>query len=284
MTSAGGGRAQRVCEVWWARTTDVGPHLDAVLTSADLERRAWLAWPADRDRLTVACALARVVLGRLLGTSPRDVRIDRTCRSCGGAHGKPWLPSTPQVQFSLSHAGDCVAVAVVRGCAVGVDVEEAGRLDTAEVDRLAGLVLAPPERAVLARRPDAEHPSVFSTYWVRKEAVLKATGEGLSAPLDQLVVSPPAARPEVLHWTPAGGRLSLSLHPLNPPSGYVAALAVGTDLPVLVVERDAGRLLRRCGARTGRTGQRSRVTRTSTSSLEPSPPPATTPFTGETSP
>ena len=284
MTSADGGGAQRVCRVWWARSTDVGPHLDAVLTGADLERRARLAWRADRDRLTVACALARVVLGRLVGTPPRDIRIDRTCRYCDGPHGKPWLPSTPQVQFSLAHAGDCVVVAVVCDCPVGVDVEEAGRLTTAEVDRMASLVLAAPERAVLARRPDAERPSVFTSYWVRKEAVLKATGEGLSAPLDELVVSPPAAGPEVLGWAPAGGRPSLSLHPLHPPSGYAAALAVGTHLPVLVVERDGGPLLRRCGARADPTRQRSRVTRTSTSSVDPSPPPATTPLTGETSP
>jgi 4'-phosphopantetheinyl transferase len=283
------GRPQtpRVCEVWWARLSDVGPHLDRLLSDADLERRSRLAYADDRRRLTGGGALARIVLGRLVGTDPRELQVDRTCPQCGGPHGKPWLPAAPQVQFSVSHAGGCIVVAALRGGPVGVDVEQVSRLPDVEVHALAGYVLAEPERRELARQPVPERAATLTSYWVRKEAVVKATGEGLSAALQELVVSPPTVAPRLLRWTKAEGRASLSLHDLHPPAGYVSALAVAADAPTVVVERDAGPLLQGYGAGSASPvsgGQRSRVTRTSTSSVDPSPPPATTPLTGDTSP
>jgi 4'-phosphopantetheinyl transferase len=254
--------APQVCQVWWARLADVGPHLDSLLTVADLEQRSRLARPDDRRRLTGGRALARIVLAELVGTPPGALRIDRTCRHCGGQHGKPWLPACPQVQFSVSHAGGCIAVATLRGESVGVDVEEVGRLDAAEVDRLAEYVLAAPERADVTRRPATERAAAFTSYWVGKEAVLKATGEGLSAPLDELVLPPATSAPAVVR---CGSSDRLMLHPLHPPRGYVAALAVSADAPTVVVERDAGPVLR--GTTLASAGQRSRVTRTSTSSV-----------------
>jgi 4'-phosphopantetheinyl transferase len=232
--------APRVCEVWWARLADVGPHLDGLLTVADLVQRSRLARPDDRRRLTGGRALARIVLAELVGTSPGALRIDRPCRHCGGQHGKPWLPAWPQVQFSVSHAGGCIAVATLRGGSVGVDVEQVGRLDAAEVDRLAEYVLAAPEQANLVRHPAAERAAAFTSYWVAKEAVLKATGEGLSARLNELVLPPPTSAPMVLRWGPN----SLAVHPLYPPSGYLAAVAVPADAATVVVERDAGPVLR----------------------------------------
>jgi 4'-phosphopantetheinyl transferase len=263
--------APRVCQVWWARLADVGPHLDGLLTVADLEQRSRFARADDRRRLTGARALARIVLAELVGTPPGALRIDRTCRRCGGQHGRPWLPAWPQVQFSVSHAGSCIAVATLRGGLVGVDVEEVGRLSAAEVDRLAEHVLAAPERAVLARRPATERPAAFTSYWVRKEAVLKATGEGLSAPLDELVLPSATSAPAVVR---RGSGAGLMLRRLHPPRGYLAALAVGADAPTVVVERDAGPVLRAgCWGPSvaSAAGQRSLVARTSTSSMDPAP-------------
>jgi 4'-phosphopantetheinyl transferase len=274
--------APRVCQVWWARLADVGPHLDGLLTVAELEQRSRSARPDDGRRLTGGRALARIVLAELVGTPPTALRIDRTCRRCGGQHGKPWLPAWPQVQFSVSHAGDCIAVATLRGGSVGVDVEEVGRLDAAEVDGLAEYVLAAPERADLARHPATERAAAFTSYWVGKEAVLKATAEGISAPLHELVLPPATSTPSVIRWGPSD---RLMLHPLHPPRGYVAALAVQAEAPTVVVERDAGPVLRDWGlSLASATGQRSRVPRSSSSSVEPAPLPETTPLTGDTSP
>jgi 4'-phosphopantetheinyl transferase len=235
-----------VCQVWWARREDAGPQHDALLGEAALRRRARLVWAADQQRFTAAWAVARLVLGAHAGIPPVRLEIDRTCPDCGAQHGKPWLPAVPEVAFSISHSGSCVAVAVLRDHPVGVDVEEVGRFDAAELDQLAAATLAAEERAELARQPVEGRALAFTTYWTRKEAVLKATGEGVTAQLDRLVVSPPSAQPLVLRRDGATARVSLSVHPLHPPHGYVAALAAAGEGPADVVEHDAAPILRLC--------------------------------------
>ncbi len=196
---------------------------------------------ADQQRLTVAVALVRVVVGAGIGLPPAQVEIDRTCPECGGAHGKPRLPTAPDVHFSVSHSGDCVTVAVLRGSPVGVDVEEVGRFGVNELDAMAGHTLAPEERAELAQQPADDRARAFTTYWARKEAAVKATGVGIATPLAQLVVSPPSSPPRVLRWEGQPDRLSL--HVLHPPAGFVGALAVVGEAPTGVVERSAAPVL-----------------------------------------
>jgi 4'-phosphopantetheinyl transferase len=234
-----------VCQVWWARPDDAGPRHDAVLADADLQRRSRLTRAADRQRLTAAWAVARIVLGAATGIRPDRLRVDRTCPGCGAQHGKPWLPAALDLHLSIAHSGSAVAVAFARGTPVGVDVEEFVQLDPADRDALAGATLAGQERLALAAEAEEDRARGFTTYWTRKEAVLKATGDGLASPLEDLVVSPPAAPPRVLRWTghePWVDRVSL--HALGAPEGTVATLAVLGGRSTGVVEVDAGPLLR----------------------------------------
>jgi 4'-phosphopantetheinyl transferase len=224
-----------VCQVWWARPADARPGLDSLLGPADLARRARLTRPADWQRTTVAWAVARLVVGAASGVRPADVVVDRTCPECGAQHGKPRVP---EVHVSVTHSAGCVAVAIHPDGPVGIDVEALGGLAAGEREAVAGLVLAPEERAELAVQPDPDR--ALLTLWARKEAVVKATGTGVSVALERLVVPPPGAAAQVLRWDGA----LLSLAALHPPAGFVAALAVLGGPPAQVVERDAGPLLR----------------------------------------
>jgi 4'-phosphopantetheinyl transferase len=226
-----------VCQVWWAGTSDVRPEHDVLLAPEDLQRRSRFVQEADRRRATAALAVLRTVLGNHLGWAPADLAIDRRCRVCGGDHGKPWLPAAPDVHFSVSHSGSCVAVAIHRGAAVGVDVEKVERFEAAE--SLAEDVLAPEEQGELARYPAEERSFAFTTYWSRKEAVLKATGEGVTGSLAALVVTPPSAPPGVLRWPGA----AVSLHALRAPADHVGVLAVVGGAPARIDELDARQLL-----------------------------------------
>jgi 4'-phosphopantetheinyl transferase len=238
--------------VWWARPEDARPEHDALLSPADLDRRSRLLRPDDRRRTTVATAVARLVLAAATGLPPDRLSIDRTCPNCGGQHGKPRLTDAPDLHFSVSHSAGRVVVAVSRAAAVGVDIEQVGAWDAADLEEVAQLTLAPEERAVLVRQPAAARALTFTTYWTRKEAAVKATGAGLTAPLDELVVSSPALPPRVLRWgTPSDGLDRPLLHALQAPPGYVAALAV-IGAAVRVAERDAGPLLRARSSRTAR--------------------------------
>lgn len=235
-----------VCQVWWARPGDVRQEHDELLGEADLQRRARLARPADRQRMTAGAAVARLVLGTALGTPPAELRIDRTCTTCGSPHGRPRLADSDGPDFSVSHSGHCVVVAVLPGGTVGVDVEAVGRFAPGELEELAGCALADPEAAHLMRLPAAARPRAFTVCWVRREAVLKATGQGLDVPPDGLVLTPPSTPPRVLHRE---GSEPVWLRDVPAPCGFVAALAgLGTP-PDDVVHRDAGPLLRQTSRR-----------------------------------
>jgi 4'-phosphopantetheinyl transferase len=121
-----------------------------------------------------ARGLMRVVASRYLGCEPLEVPITLArCVICGGPHGKPVLADSP-VHINLSHTGDTVMIAVASS-PVGVDVEPGptGR-----------------DSLKLSRRffSPAEAGERFLRLWVRKEAILKATGEGLPGGLESVRV------------------------------------------------------------------------------------------------
>jgi 4'-phosphopantetheinyl transferase len=222
-------------DVWWARAAAYQPWLDTLLDPAERGRRERFAFEADRARFTVGAALLRLVAARLLDVAPDQVDVGRRCPSCGGPHGKPSLgPRAPQV--SVSHSGDWVTVATCQDAPVGVDVEHAGRRTDYTV--LVSAVLSPDEA------PAAAGAAAFLRYWVRKEALVKATGDGLGAGLRGVTVSPPGEPARMLGYQSRPG-LRAELRDLEGRPGHPAAIAVLTSAPLDVTEHDAACLLTR---------------------------------------
>lgn len=216
-------------DVWWAHRQDASPHLADLLDRA--ERQRWAAYrrEADRERFLVGCALAKTVIAACTGRRPAEVGFDRTCRQCGQPHGKPVISGGGDLEHSVAHSGDLVAVAVARA-PVGVDVEQLDgrprRPGGGDPEALARLVLADGERAALA----AVHPSgrarAFLVAWTRKEAVTKAKGDGLRVPFRQVVVAAAGGAPHLIAWPYPQVPESVSVRDLDTDAGYVAALAV----------------------------------------------------------
>jgi 4'-phosphopantetheinyl transferase len=215
--------------VWWARRLDASDRHAGLLD--DTERQRWVAYrrDEDRERFLVGCALAKTVLAGYAGLRPADVRFDRTCPRCGRPHGKPVIKGSA-LSHSVTHSGDLVAVAVAR-TPVGVDVEQLdGRArplgGDGDTQALARLVLADGEQATLA----AVHPSArtreFLAAWTRKEAVTKATGDGLRVSFRDVVIVTDEGTPRLVAWPYPQAPDSVSLMDLEAAPGYVAALAV----------------------------------------------------------
>lgn len=233
-----------ICEVWWARPDAARPWHRELFTADEIGRADAYLRPEDRNRFTVGCATSRLVLGRLLGLAPERVPLRRDCASCGRPHGRPRLPGD-ELHVSVSHSGDWVAVAVTDLGPVGVDVER----HASRTADLAETVLAPAEAAALARLPEAERGTALIEYWTRKEAALKATGDGLRAPLTGVVVTAPGEPPALVSYEGRPG-LVMGMRGLAPRPGYSAVLAVvGRASPPPVSEHDATALL---AARDGR--------------------------------
>ena len=183
-----------------------------------------VVWRNARD-LTPACAHAeaRDLLGievaTLLDVQPGDVSIAAVCSRCGGPHGRPVVQVavlSDRIPFvSISRRSGVIVVAVSSDGPVGVDAERVG----AATSDIAGVVLHPSERA-----DDAE---ALTTTWVRKEALLKATGHGLTADPAGIVLSAPGDEPGLVRWDdPGAPTQQVWMSDLHLTDGYVACVAV----------------------------------------------------------
>lgn len=224
-------------EVWWGRTTDARPGLVGDLNAVERERLAAYARDEDKSRFLVGCAIVRRVVAAKLEISPGDVVLDRTCPDCGRQHGKV---SVEGMQLSVSHSGDRIVVACHPSAPVGIDVELIN--PAIDADSLASVSLSDLEAAELAGFAPATRARAFTQYWTRKEAVVKATGDGIRADLRKVIVSAPDQPPVLREW--AGYDRPVRLVELQAGVEYAAALAILTDELPEVRSFDAAPLLR----------------------------------------
>jgi 4'-phosphopantetheinyl transferase len=229
------------CEVWWAGPQDAAPEHVRLLNAAESGRRERYLRDLDRDRFTLGVAMTRLALGAHLGIPPQEVPIDRTCDDCGKPHGKPRLADGSGPHVSVSHSGGRIGLALSPHGPVGLDVEAADRRLTADLEKH---VLSPGERRDFEAAGD--RMTALLTYWTRKEAVLKATGDGLRVPMPHLTFTGPGdPAPRLLGWTSRPDQVArVTLRPLNPGDGHVACLALLDQPEATVRERRATELLR----------------------------------------
>ena len=162
-----------------------------------------------------------MLLGRYLGVPPETLSFDY------GPFGKPRLTGlkTP-LQFNASHSGHILLIAIMLDRAIGIDVERI-RSNLSVLD-IAERFFSPLERAALAALPETLRTNAFFDCWTRKEAYIKARGEGLSLPLNGFDVSfLPGEPAQLLATRPDAAEASRwRLRELDVADGYKAALAV----------------------------------------------------------
>jgi 4'-phosphopantetheinyl transferase len=169
----------------WKAVLSPGMRMKAqkVLSSVENARAGRLRKEEDRIHFEVAHGALRHILGSYLRMAPGSVSFRAQ------EQGKPELhPSiNPQgITFNLSHSGDVALVAVALRTSVGIDVESVDD-DIEDLD-IAERFFSRNEAAALRALPPDQRKSVFFNCWTRKEAFIKARGEGLSIPLDSFEV------------------------------------------------------------------------------------------------
>jgi 4'-phosphopantetheinyl transferase len=193
------------------------------LAADEQDRAARLCFEKDREHFIAARGVLRDILGRYLNRAPESLSFRY------GSHGKPALAGDSDeaaIRFNVSHSQGLALYAVTQGREVGIDLEHVrSELAVAEI---AERFFSPREIATLRTLPALEQRPAFFRCWTRKEAYIKARGEGLSTPLSEFDVSLAPGEPAELLGTrqDPSEALRWSLQDLDAAPGFAAALAV----------------------------------------------------------
>jgi 4'-phosphopantetheinyl transferase len=203
-------------------------YFKSILSLDEQERAGCFRKSRDAQRFVAARGSLRSLLGAYLAIEPDRLRF------AYDAFGKPRLDgeeTLTSMRFSVSHSGDLALFGFARRHKMGVDVERI-RPDI-DIADLAARYFSPNEFKKLRSLPADQQREAFYCGWTRKEAYLKARGQGLSFPLDRVEVSLTPGEPAMI--LKASGDRGVSrrwtIQHLSPAPTYIGAAAVeGCDI------------------------------------------------------
>ena len=233
MTHAVTSLADDDVHVWQAPLDRAGdlPALFATLADDERARAARFHAERDREHFIAGRGLLRAILARYVGVPAAELSF------AYGPHGKPMLSAgsnAGDLRFNLAHSHGMALYALARGREVGVDLEYiAPRGEEGIAERF----FSAAEVATLRRLPATERRDAFYACWTRKEAYIKARGDGLALDLSRFDVSLAPGEPAALlrHDDEVPARWSLAALDVAP--GYAAALCVEGPLPPPICRR-----------------------------------------------
>jgi 4'-phosphopantetheinyl transferase len=211
----------------WAARLDLPSgslvRLAAILSQDESERAARFRFDTHRNRFIAVRGILRSLLRSYLLSPPDELRFEY------GLNGKPTLAgrfADSGLSFNLAHSEDLALIAVTRIGPIGVDVEQIRPVTDA--DELVARFFSPRESALFQMLPDPERNAAFFNLWTRKEAWLKATGEGIAHSLNRVEVTFLPGEPARILGLPEKPELNnhWALRELTPATGFVGAVAL----------------------------------------------------------
>jgi 4'-phosphopantetheinyl transferase len=197
--------------------------LEDVLSDDELTRANRFVFERDRRRFVAGRSALRQILSGYTGVSPETLAF------AYGAKGKPSLDApVSRLEFNVSHSEACAAIAVSEAGDVGIDLECTTR--RVEFEALASRFFSSGEAAELRALPESIRRQAFFNCWTRKEAYIKAIGEGLACPLDSFAVTLRPGAPAAIQWIDGEPADDWRLWAFWPSDHYVGAVA--TRAPV----------------------------------------------------
>jgi len=203
-------------------------HYRRTLSTDEKERAERFHFAKDCNRFIAARGMLRALLGCYLGKHPSCIQFSYN------HHGKPFLKcfaDNKSLGFNVSHSDEKALYAFSKGLPIGVDLERI-RMDLS-FEPIAIRFFSPSEAAMFCSLPEPARMEAFFNCWTRKEAFVKAKGNGLSLELDQFDVSLRPGEPASLLETryDQDDLMNWSLHDIDAGKGFKAALAVETIHP-----------------------------------------------------
>ena len=154
--------------------------LAQLLSPEEQQRAKRFHFPKDSFRFTACRGMLRKILSIYLKVEPKQIQFSYEER------GKPYLEGV-QLHFNLSHSGNLALYGVTKNLPVGIDVEKIKV--NKPVEEIAQRFFSKREQEIIKQLPIKEKKLAFYRAWTRKEAYLKATGEGLGGSLEEVEVT-----------------------------------------------------------------------------------------------
>jgi 4'-phosphopantetheinyl transferase len=172
-------------------------------------------------RFIVARSTLKIILSNYLKIAPNQIGLKYSSR------GKPTLIkdiNPDKLEFNVSHSEELAIYGITRDRLIGVDVEYNRAMGDAE--QLAKRFFCPQEYEIIRSLNSPEKEQTFFQLWTAKEAYLKATGEGISGGLDQIVVSLETINPFLALPNSGKPLTDWTLFTLTPQTEYLASVVV----------------------------------------------------------
>jgi 4'-phosphopantetheinyl transferase len=197
--------------------------LSGVLSADELARAERFHFERDQKCFIVARGILRMILGSYLNKHPAKICFEYS------SHGKPMLAHNPgddSICFNLSHSGAFALYAITLSKKIGIDIESIR--DDVSIEQVARQFFSQNEISSLENIDINKRSELFFQYWTRKEAFLKASGEGISFTMEQCDVSLISGRvlSPVTVKDSNSEISSLYVQDLFPGNGYAAAIAL----------------------------------------------------------
>lgn len=191
-----------------------------LLSPDEKMRAAKFRFPEDLRNFIAARGILRLLLGKYLERNPAAISFHYS------KYGKPGIANENSLQFNITHSQNIALFAFTKKIAIGIDVELVN--PDIEAKDIAKNFFSINEIRSLLALPEEQQALGFFNCWTRKEAFIKAVGEGLSFPLDKFEVSMEPDKPAKLlatHWEPEAVS-KWSLYSLSPAADFVGCLAI----------------------------------------------------------
>lgn len=223
---------ERAVHIWAIRTkvpSAVVAECEKYLAPEEVTRAARFSFDRPSHTFIVARGFLRRLLGKYLAADPRGIPLAYTSK------GKPVLAFDTRINFNVTHSSDMAAIAIALDCRVGIDLEEIRPLPGLE--EIARRFFCWEEAAEILSCSESERARSFFRCWTRKEAYIKAVGEGLHIPLDsfRVTVKPDDFARFVHLGGDAKAAEAWTLHDLNLASDCAAAVTYEDRVRSLVV-------------------------------------------------
>ena len=212
--------------IWHAsldQPVEVLQKLGFVLSEEEIGRAERFRYRQHRQYFIAGRGILRFLLSQYTGIAPGQIQFAYT------QSGKPLLTSrdeTMDICFNLAHAGGLVLYAFTCGRRIGIDLEAIRPIE--EMDEVAKMNFSPQEYQKFQMIHEEARLTAFYNCWTRKEAFVKAIGDGRSYPLQDFEVSlAPGETARLISLQGSQRRASnWSMHDLRTRDGHVAALVV----------------------------------------------------------